>query len=391
MADVDIVISGGGVIGTALALACKRLRYSTLLLDESSTTSSTKGHLGFDLRTLALSPQSVRWLDALLTDATVPRQRVDRMHIWEHPGTSTIDFQREDVGSDSLAWIFEHTNVVEALRHECQKKLENIDYATITAVNEACKTITLSNGSTISCQLLVVAEGSRSKTRALAGARWVSQNLWQHAIVTVIKTEQAHNGTAWQRFGNGVLALLPLTEPRTHAIVWSVSNPLSLELEKLNDDQFKERIHAMSDHVCGEVVEVDRRLSFPLNHGLAQSFLPQPWVFVLGDAAHTIHPLAGQGMNLGLEDSRALESLLSKKTVGNPVSSTHLRALAEQRRAKAIIMQQMMAIFDNTWKWSDPLSQWVRNFGVRTFSRVPVIKKQFIREAMGFGPMTIVH
>ena len=390
MADVDIVISGGGVIGTALALACKRLQYRTLLLAPPSTLQ-TKGRLGFDLRTIALSPQSVSWLDALHGAAELPRQRVDRMYIWEHQGTSSIDFHCEEVGSDSLAWIFEHAVVATSLRTTSENQLGSIESATIVAVDANRKCITLSNGTTVSCELLVVAEGPNSRTRSLFGTRWVSQNLRQHAIATVITTEQAHNGTAWQRFGSGILAFLPLTDPHTHAVVWSVPNSLFLELVELNDDQFKERIASTSGHICGRVLEVDRRLSFPLTHALAHSFQPKPWTFILGDAAHTIHPLAGQGMNLGLEDARALESILQSGKPGLPISTVQLRTVAERRRAKAIIMQQIMALFDSTWRWNDPVSHWLRNFGVRTFTRVPAVKKQVIREAMGFGPMTTVH
>ena len=243
----------------------------------------------------------------------------------------------------------------------------------------------------MSCNLLVVAEGANSGTRELAGTRWISQSLGQRAIVTVVETELTHNNTAWQRFGTGILAFLPLTSPRTHAVVWSVSNPMFEELESLDDDQFKARMTLASDRICGAVLEVDQRLSFPLNHGLAHTFLPQPWIFILGDAAHTIHPLAGQGMNLGIEDVRGLESVLRSSANTQAISPTHLHVLAQRRRAKAIVMQQLMSLFDSTWRWKNPLSHWLRNLGVRTFSQVPAVKKQIIREAMGFGPMTKVN
>lgn len=390
MADVDIVISGGGVIGTTVALACERLQYRTLLLDEPAMQHPT-GRLGFDLRTLALSPQSVSWLDDLHGNKQLPRQRVERMHIWEKIGTSTIDFCSQEVGCDSLAWIFEHSTVTNVLRKECEKHLENVESEAITTVNENHNSITLTNGKSVSCKLLVIAEGANSRTRGLVDTQWMSQNLGQRAIVTVIETERPHNNTAWQRFGSGVLAFLPLSKARTHAIVWSVPNPLFEELVAFDDDQFKARLTLESDRVCGEILEVDQRLSFPLNHGLAHTFLPRPWIFILGDAAHTIHPLAGQGLNLGIEDVRSLESVLRTNTSALAFSPVRLRNLAQRRRAKAIIMQQLMGLFDNTWRWRDPLSHWLRNIGVRTFSRVSALKKQVIREAMGFGPITKVN
>lgn len=390
MADVDIVISGGGVIGTAMALACTRLQYRTLLLDQPATQHTT-GRLGFDLRTLALSPQSVSWMDALHDNEQLPRQRVERMHIWEKLGTSFIDFSSQDVGCDSLAWIFEHSTVATAIRKECAKHLENVESEAITNVDENHNSITLTNGKSVSCKLLVIAEGANSRTRGMVDTPWITQNLGQRAIVTVIETERIHNNTAWQRFGNGVLAFLPLSKPRTHAIVWSVPNPLFKELVTFDDDQFKARLTSESDHVCGTVLEVDKRLSFPLNQGLAQTFLPRPWILILGDAAHTIHPLAGQGMNLGIEDVRSLESVLRTNNSAQAFSPVRLKNLAERRRAKAVIMQQLMSVFDNTWRWRDPLSHWLRNFGVRTFSRISVVKKQVIREAMGFGPISKVN
>ena len=390
MADVDIVISGGGAIGTAMALVCERLHYRWLLLDQPAKQHSI-GRLGFDLRTLALSPQSVTWLDELHDNEKFPRQRVERMHIWEQLGTSTIDFLREEVGCDSLAWIAEHSHVVMMLQKKCEAHVGNIEAEAITEIDEAQQRLTLTNGKTVSCKLLIVAEGANSVTREMVGTRWVSQSLGQRAIVTVIETERAHESTAWQRFGNGIIAFLPLTRPRTQAVVWSLFNPLCEELESLDDDQFKEQMTQASDRICGAVLEVDQRLSFPLNHGLARTFLPRPWIFILGDAAHTIHPLAGQGMNLGFEDVRALESVLRASTNTQSISATQLHRLAQRRRAKAIIMQQLMSLFDGTWQWKNPLAHWFRNFGVRTFSRSPAIKRQIIREAMGFGPMTKVN
>ena len=390
MADLDIVISGGGAIGTAMALVCERLRYRWLLLDQPTERHSI-GRLGFDLRTLALSPRSVTWLDELHENEKFPRQRVDRMHIWEQLGTSTIDFCREEVGSDSLAWIAEHSRVVSVLQKKCEAHVGNIEAEAITEIDEAQQRLTLTNGKSVSCKLLVVAEGAASATRELAGTRWVSERLGQRAIVTVVETELTHNRTAWQRFGSGILAFLPLNSPHTHAVVWSVSNPMFEELESLDDEQFKERITLASDRICGAVLEVDQRLSFPLNHGLAHTFLPQPWIFIVGDAAHTIHPLAGQGMNLGIEDVRGLEYVLTTSANTQAISPTQLHTLAQRRRAKAIIMQRLMSLFDSTWRWKNPLSHWMRNFGVRTFSHVPAIKRQIIREAMGFGPMTKVN
>ncbi|MXZ56086.1 MAG: hypothetical protein F4227_04550 [Gammaproteobacteria bacterium] len=390
MADVDIVISGGGVIGTAMALVCERLKYRWLLL-EQPTKQHSIGRLGFDLRTLALSPQSVAWLDELHENERFPRQRVDRMYVWEQLGTSSVDFLREEVGSDSLAWIAEHSKVLTALQKKCETHDGNVEAEAITEIDIAQQCLKLSNGKTVSCNLLVVAEGANSVTRKLAGAHWVSQSLGQRAIVTVIETELTHNNTAWQRFGTGILAFLPLTNPRTHAVVWSVSHPMFEELESLDDDQFKARMTLASDRICGAVLEVDQRLSFPLNHGLADTFQPQPWMFILGDAAHTIHPLAGQGMNLGIEDVRGLESVLRASANAQVVPPTQLRTLAQRRRAKAIIMQQLMSLFDSTWRWKNPLSHWLRNLGVRTFSHVPAVKRQIIREAMGFGPMTKVN
>ena len=390
MVDVDIVISGGGAIGTTMALVCERLQYRWILLDQPVRQQSI-GRLGFDLRTLALSPQSVNWLDELIDNETFPRQRVDRMRVWEQLGTSTLDFYREEVGSDSLAWIVEHSKVLDALQKKCSIHERSVKAAVITEIDVTQQHLTLTNGETVSCKLLIVAEGANSTTRELAGTRWVSQQLGQRAVVTVVETEHTHENTAWQLFGKGILAFLPLRSPRTYAVVWSLSNPMFDELEPLDDDQFKTRMTLASERMCGAVLEVDRRLSFPLNHGLARTFLPQPWIFVLGDAAHTIHPLAGQGMNLGIEDVRGLESVLRACATTQAICPTRLHTLAQRRRVKAIIMQQLMSLFDNTWRLKNPISHWLRNFGVRTFSHAPVVKRQIIREAMGFGPMTKVN
>lgn len=390
MDSVDIVISGGGVIGTAMALACERLQYRTLVLDLPSPEHK-RGRKGFDLRALALSPQSLSWLTSLCGDEKLFGQRVDRMHISEQLGTSTIDFHREEVGADALAWIFEHEKLRSALRATCEQQRVHLETGTITAIDYSKKHLTLSNGKKVSCKLLVIAEGPNSTTRTLLGTRWLTQPLHQHAIVTVIATEQDHRATAWQRFGKGILAFLPLSDRYTYAIVWSVPSSLVPELARYSDEEFKDRLNLASNRMCGNVLDIDQRLSFPISQGLAHTFNPYAWIFILGDAAHTIHPLAGQGMNLGLEDTRALESILRVNQSAGIDWTPQLQALARRRRARAVIMQQLMARLDDTWKWQGPVVHWLRNFGVRTFSNIPCIKNQVIREAMGFGPITTIH
>lgn len=382
--DFDVVVSGAGLTGTATALALHQKGFRVALI-EATEPARQKGRLGFDLRTLALSPANVDWLNTLDIDDSVSGCPVDCMQVWEHDGSGFVTFEATAIGLANLASIFEHGPLIEACRSKSQRDIELFENTQIVELDSAHKTVRLSNGHEMSCDLLCIAEGPNSRTRKMAGSAWESQKLGQSALVTLARTEQGHRNTAWQKFGDGILAFLPF-EGDLVSVIWSLDDARCQHLLSLEDHEFARTLTQTSERVCGEIVEIDERKSFPLRQSLATTFCPQSWIAVIGDAAHTLHPLSGQGVNLGLEDARALVD-----TVGNPESpdmnSASLTRFAQKRRLKARTMVLAMTFFLNTWSWDRPGTRWIRNMGVRAFNRMDFVKHQVMREAVGIGAL----
>ena len=383
--DPDVVVSGAGVIGAATALALHSQGYRVLLI-EASSPNATTGRLGYDLRTLALTPANVDWLAKLGVPESHLRQEIKKMHVWEQVGSGSVSFDPQRVGLNALGWIFEHHPLLEVLRTLCQQELTLKENSRIVAIDNLHRTLSLSDGEEIKCRFLCIAEGQNSQTRSLAGANINSDRLGHSALVTVARTENGHRATAWQKFGQGILALLPLPDGECVSIIWSLTDDLCNELMTLEESNFCNRLEKESESVCGKIVEVDERKTFPLSQAVVNTFNPQPWIAIVGDAAHTIHPLAGQGVNLGLEDARALVHLTETsdfRQVGYP----ELANFARMRKLRALTMIQLMSFLLNTWSWNDPITRWIRNVGIRSFNRTPILKHQAIREAMGLGPL----
>ncbi len=381
--DVDIVVSGGGLTGSATALALSSKGFRVLVIEPKPPAVSQE-RLGFDLRSIALSPANVDWLCELKVASSDEGQPIERMNIWEEDGSASLTFSSDSVGSTALAWVFDHGNVVRRSYDSCRNMLEVRENAHIVAVDSVGQQLTLSNGVQVSCHLLVIAEGQRSSTAKLVDSGQKAQELGQMSLVTVARTSRPHRNTAWQKFHNGVLALLPLTDSNTVSVIWSMESERCRELLELNDSDFASYLESSTEQVCGTVEDIERRASFPLTHAIVNTMNPKPWVVIIGDAAHTIHPLAGHGVNLGVEDGRALASQIEKTDIAS-LSRSSLSRFAIQRRTKALMTMQLMSCFLNVWGWSGPSSRWIRNLGIRAFDRTGFIKNQVIREAMGIG------
>lgn len=383
--DFDVVVSGAGAIGTATALAFQLQGYRVLVV-EASGPKTTIGQLGFDLRTLALTPANATWLGTLGVPESMFSQGIERMYVWEKDGSGYMSFDPHLVGSPVLGWIVEHGTLLEKLRALCIQRATLLENSQIVALDGLHQSLTLNDGKQIKCHLLCIAEGQNSKSRELAGATLRKDDLGQSAIVTVARTANHHNGTAWQKFDDGVLALLPLADKHCVSVIWSVSEEKCNRILALGTKDFCGLLDEASEQVCGNVVEIDERVSFPLSQSIANTFNPQPWIALIGDSAHTIHPLAGQGINIGLEDARSLAAICSKS--GHELfENAELSRFAHTRKLKALTMMQLMTFFLHTWSWNTPTARWMRNVGIRFFNGTKPLKHQLMREAMGLGPL----
>lgn len=385
MADFDAIVSGGGIVGSAAALAIANLGHRVLVV-EADEPNVESGQLGHDIRTVALTPISVEWLRTLTSVAEIKSQPITDMVVWENLGTSRIHFDCAEIGVSELAFVYEHSTLAKCLWDTAKSQAEIACPAQVDWIDPHGQSVTLSDGSIVSTSLLVVAEGPNSSTRAKLRTPQRQFGVRSAALATVAEVSTPHRSFAYQRFGPQPVALLPMSEANLVSVIWSEAEEQVKELMELDERVFCSRLENEMESVCGEVIRTDHRASFPVHQQLATSFSPLPWVLLVGDTAHTIHPLAGQGVNLGLEDVRQLERQLA--TMPELADSIgQWTRFAEKRRIRALFMVQLLKGLGATYEWSGPYSRWIRNLGVKVVDRTPFLKNQAIREAMGLGPI----
>ncbi|MDB5973295.1 MAG: UbiH/UbiF family hydroxylase [Nevskia sp.] len=347
----QIIVVGGGPVGAAAALALSQQGFDVALLERGSAPP-TYDSSGYDLRVYALAPHSARMLDGLGVWPEILARRASpygAMRVWERGPEHALRFDCADTGRAELGWIVEHSLVVDRLwakldgvvRYECAV----IESA---AFGETGTTLRLADGRELRAQLVVAADGAESQLRGLAGIDTVGWGYAQRAIVCHVRTQQPHRGTAWQRFlSSGPLAFLPLADGRC-SIVWSAEEALAQELLALDDAAFLARLGEALEHALGEVVEATPRISFPLRLLHAQDYV-RPGLVLVGDAAHAIHPLAGQGVNLGFADVQELaQTLAAARDAGRDWAG--LRNLQRYARARKAANLEMLTLTDGLYR-----------------------------------------
>ena len=395
----DAAVVGGGIIGlaTALKLAAAGFR---LALIERTPPMRRRGQLGFDIRTVALTGASVDFVSDIVGRANMTSDcelaPIKTMRVWEHDGAASLTFTH----AAPLAWVAENSALTASLWRAAADRLDLIAPATVTGLagqgNAALLAIESDSDarqSTLAARLVIAADGENSVVRTLSGVSVRKESSPrrgpQRAIATVARTRRSHNNTAWQRFGaTGPVALLPLAEEHTVAVIWSTSETVNQRLQGLPDDDFRGALTTETEAVTGGFDAVDRRLSFPLRQALASDFNPAPRLLIIGDAARTLHPLAGQGVNIGLEEARAIATEAgSGGDLGTP---GRWRDFARERRARSktmmTLMRTLLAAYCGTGA-GEPWLRLARNAAVRAIDASPAIKAQLVREAMGLGPL----
>ncbi len=388
----DLIIVGAGVVGAALACALRSSGLRIAVLDAREPPRfSAKAEL--DLRVFALSPASQRILDALGAWETIRATRVSPytgMRVWDATGSGRIHFDCADVGEPALGYIVENRLILHAL----WKQLETA--RNITAMYPAqpdtvqfdadAITLTLQDGQRLHTRLLVAADGAGSVTRKLAGMETVGESYAQQAIVAHVRTEKSHRDTAWQRFlPTGPIALLPLQDGRV-SVVWSLDEARAEEIHKLDDTAFCAAVTQASEVVLGNVSTTTPRVVFPLQRLHAREYV-RPRFALIGDAAHAVHPLAGQGVNLGLLDMATLaEAILAAQAGQRDIGD--LNVLRRYQRArKADNLAMIVALDSLKWLFSNDIAplRLLRNAGLRAVDRFTLLKSAFMRRAMGLS------
>lgn len=335
----DAVVVGGGVVGAACALALASLDLDVTLVEAAEPARWSRSHP--DLRVFAFGPDNAALLDALgawrdVLDARAQPYR--RMRVWDAAGGGELKFDADAVGRGALGWIVENGLLVDRLWAALSRAGVDVRVpARVEALEQHDDGVRLrlDDGSRVDARVAVAADGADSTLRRLAGGEVSRHDYGQRGVVAYIETEQPHEDTAWQRFlPTGPLAVLPFAQGRS-SIVWTLPDARAAQVLALDDDMFARELTRAFDARLGPMRAVSKRAAFPLRRQLAQSHV-HGRVLVVGDAAHVVHPLAGQGVNLGLRDVAALREaiMLAQKRRADWTSPQRLARWARVRRSE---------------------------------------------------------
>jgi 2-octaprenyl-3-methyl-6-methoxy-1,4-benzoquinol hydroxylase/2-octaprenylphenol hydroxylase len=309
------------------------------------------------------------------------------MHVWDAESGAAIHFDAADEGRDLLGCIVENNLVQwrlwQALEGAGVQRLCPAEVARFEARGDRVQ-IELADGAVLAARLLVAADGAGSPLRAQAGIATSGRDYGQRAVVAHVATERPHGRTAWQRFlPGGPLAFLPLADGRS-SIVWSLPDDEAARVLALADEAFRDALGLASDFRLGRIVGTTKRAAFPLRLQLAERYQAERFV-LLGDAAHAVHPLAGQGVNLGLRDVAELRDVLAgARAAGRDIAAGHvLRRYARRRRSADTLDARGFDALARIYAWQAPPLVAARALGVRLLDRCLPLKRALAAHAAG--------
>ncbi|MDC6379116.1 2-octaprenyl-3-methyl-6-methoxy-1,4-benzoquinol hydroxylase [Pseudomonas graminis] len=390
----DLLIVGAGMVGSALALALRDSGLNILVVDGGPlTVKPFVADAPFEARVSALSIASQRILERLgVWDGIVARRvsPYSDMHVWDGSGTGKVHFSASSVHAEVLGHIVENRVVQDAL----VERLHDSDIGLLADARlEQMRhsgddwLLTLSDGRTLRAPLVVAADGANSTVRRMTGTATREWDYLHHAIVTSVRTADSHRKTAWQRFtDDGPLAFLPLDREGEHwcSIVWSVTPEQSERLMKLDDERFSRELESAFEGCLGQVISADSRVCVPLRQRHAKRYVA-PGLALIGDAAHTIHPLAGQGVNLGFLDVAVLAEVLRDAVErGERLADERVLSRYERRRMPHnLTLMAAMEGFERLFQADALPVRLLRNAGLKMVDRSAEAKALFVRQALG--------
>ncbi|EOS95932.1 FAD-dependent 2-octaprenylphenol hydroxylase [Erwinia tracheiphila] len=395
MQTYDVIVAGGGMVGLAVACGLQGSGMKVAVLEREMPLSL--GHNDAPaLRVSAINTASERLLQHLGVWDRILAGRSSayhRMEVWDRDSFGHITFDTGQQGLSHLGHIIENSVIKQALWDKaCEHnhitlivpaQLQQIAFGE----NEAF--VTLSDGNMLSARLLVAADGADSWLRNKADIPLMFHDYEHHALVATIRTQQPHGAVARQVFhGEGILAFLPLSDPSLCSIVWSLPPQEASRLQSMPEEVFNQQLSVTFDMRLGLCSLESERKTFPLMARFARNFAAHRLALV-GDAAHTIHPLAGQGVNLGFMDAAALVSELKRlyqqgKDIGQHL---YLRRYERSRKHSAAMMLGSMQGFRELFSGNHPAKKLLRGAGLSLADKLPGLKPRLLKQAMGLGDL----
>lgn len=390
--DCDVIVVGAGMVGATLAQALAEAGIRVAVVDRAPTPPVWREQ-GYGQRVSAINRGSEYLLRSLGVWPAIQRRRIssyDRMFVWDAGSDAKIEFDSAGLGVSHLGSIVENDLIVFALNERLSamanvKLLHNTGVEDVRHADDGIS-VKLSTAESLRARVLVGADGAQSRVRSLLGIRSKARSFGQRAIVARVGTELDHQRTAWQRFlGTGPLAFLPLSNGDS-SIVWSSAKSFADDIMALDDTAFMRRLTEAFDSRLGAVIRTGARTTFPLSSAHASSYVGDRSVLV-GDAAHVVHPLAGQGVNLGFADAAALAEVMvdaraDHRDIGGRMT---LRRYERWRKGDNLIMVNAMRGLNKLFGTDSWPMVRLRGAGLGLTDSIDPLKHAFANKAMGLG------
>ncbi len=402
--EFDVVIVGAGPVGSVMAglLLARGLATPQRVALLAERIAAPAPHVApadstgipWDLRVFALSRASQRMLELCGAWRTLPPELVfpyERMCVWdesgEPQGRGSLTFDCAELGEPNLGFIVDGR----ALTQSCVQAALAAGAVPVESAVRSVETndrglrITLSDGRELGAGLLIGADGAASTTRTLLGIATAGHAYHQDALVAHVRTAEPHRNTAWQRFqSTGPIAFLPLSDGRS-SIVWSVMRGEAERLRALAPSEFAAAVLTAGGGVLGDIELTTKVASFPIQLQYALDYV-RPRAVLVGDAAHAVHPLAGQGLNLGLLDCAALAEALGEAGAGGSLGDLGaLRRYERRRKSENLIAAAALDGLERLFGSSNPGIARLRAAGLGAVGGLPLVRRSLAKRALGIG------